>query len=90
MFSHRLALALGRTVSQLLAELSPAELRDWQLYDRQAGLPDVAAQWQRATAISVAAAAGGSSVDPAEVMPIMAWDNRPATAQQIAEVFSGR
>ena len=52
LFIHRLALALGRTVEDLLSTLSPQELKGWLLYDRQAGLPDIAAQWQRAASIS--------------------------------------
>ena len=41
-FIHRLALALGRTVSELLEQLTAHELRDWQQFDIQCGLPDVA------------------------------------------------
>jgi hypothetical protein len=88
MFIHRLALALGKTVSELLASLSLEELRDWQQFDRQAGLPDLAAQWQRGVAISVAGAAAGSILDASEYIPLIAWDAKPATAQQIKEVFS--
>jgi len=88
MFIHRLALALGKTVADLLGSLSIEELHDWQQYDRQAGLPDLAAQWQRATAISVAGAAAGATIDASEYMPLLAWDAKPATAQEIKGVFS--
>ena len=88
-FIHRLALALGRTVSELLSQLTASELRDWQQFDRQCGLPDVAAQWQRAQAAAIAAAAAGSTMQPSELLPLISWDQQPATAQDIAEVFRG-
>ena len=88
MFIHRLALALGKTVEELLGRLSIEELHDWQQYDRQAGLPDLAAQWQRATAIAIAGAAAGATLEAAEYMPLLAWDAKPATAQEIKGVFS--
>lgn len=88
MFLHRLALALGRTVGELLASLSLEELRDWQTFDRQAGLPDIAAQWQRGVAVSIAAAAAGGQMDAADYVPLLSWDSQPATPQQIKEVFS--
>jgi len=88
LFIHRLALALGRTVEDLLSTLSPQELKGWLLYDRQAGLPDIAAQWQRAASISVAAAAAGSNVDPREYIPVLAWGDKRATAQDIRKAFT--
>ena len=87
MFIHRLALALGKTVEELLGSLSIEELHDWQQFDHQAGLPDLAAQWQRATAISVAGAAAGATIEAAEYMPLLAWDAKPATAQEIKGAF---
>ena len=87
MFVHRLALALGKTVAELLRTLSVEELHDWVQFDRQAGLPDLAAQWQRAAAVSISAAAGGGKLDPADYMPLMAWDKQPATAQDILGAF---
>ena len=88
MFIHRLALALGKTVRELLADLSISELHDWQQFDAQAGLPDLASQWQRAAAISVAGAAAGSNIELADYMPLTAWDKSPATAQDIAKAFT--
>ena len=89
-FIHRLALALGRTVGELLEQLTAHELRDWQQFDIQCGLPDVAAQWQRAQSAAIATAAAGSNVSPLELMPVVAWDKKPATAKEIAEVFRGQ
>jgi len=69
---HRLAIALGSTVADI-RQMPVEELRAWQAFDRQAGLPDVAAQWQRGLLISAKASAG-SKVD--DFMPLMAW-NKP-------------
>ena len=88
LFMHRLALSLGKTVSELLATLTPIELRDWLQFDRQAGLPDIAAQWQRAVGISVAAAGLGGSLEVSDYIPLSAWDAKPATAQDIAKAFT--
>jgi len=88
LFMHRLALSLGKTVSELLATLTPLELRDWLQFDRQSGLPDIAAQWQRAAAISVAGAVAGSNLETSDYIPLTAWDQTPATPQEIAKVFS--
>lgn len=90
MFVHRLALALGRTVSDLLEQMTASELRDWQQFDRQAGLPDVASQWQRAQAVAMQAASNGARLEAKDYMPLISWDPQPATAQQIAEVFRGK
>jgi len=87
MFIHRLALALGKTVRELLADLTTSELHDWQQFDAQAGLPDIAAQWQRAAAISVAGAVAGSNLETRDYIPLTAWDKKPATAQDIAKAF---
>jgi hypothetical protein len=87
MFIHRLALALSKTVEELLSTLSASELRDWAQFDRQAGLPDLSAQWQRAVAISVAGAAAGSTLEAIEYMPLMAWDSKPATAEDVRRAF---
>jgi hypothetical protein len=69
---HRLAIALGSTVADI-KQMPVEDLRAWQSFDRQAGLPDVAAQWQRGLLISAKASAG-SKVD--DFMPLMAW-NKP-------------
>jgi len=88
LFMHRLALSLGKTVTELLATLTPLELRDWLQFDHQAGLPDIAAQWQRAVGISVTAAAAGGTLAAEDYIPLSAWDAKPATAQDIAKVFT--
>ena len=88
LFMHRLALSLGRTVGELFASLSISELRDWMQFDSQAGLPDIAAQWQRAVGITVAAAAHGGTLEARDYIPVIAWDSKPATAHDIAEAFT--
>jgi len=88
LFMHRLALSLGRTVGELFASLSVSELGDWMQFDTQAGLPDIAAQWQRAVGIATTAASHGGTLEAKDYIPVLAWDSKPATAQDIAEAFT--
>lgn len=70
---HRIALALGLTIPQILA-MPAQELHSWRQFDTQCGLPDVSAQWQRALLISSKARPG---TDPQSFMPLVAW-NKPS------------
>jgi hypothetical protein len=79
---HRLALALGQTLDKV-DDMPAKELHAWRKFDRQCGLPDVAAQWQRALLMSSKAKPG---TDIQTFMPLIAW-NKPSGAAALLEML---
>lgn len=77
----RLALALGKTVRQLLAEMDSAELSEWLAFNSEYNLPDgffVAAT----TSMAVARSIGGSKVEAGDFAPIFRVPAREQTAEE--------
>lgn len=83
---HRLALALGLTLSQIQA-IPVDELHAWQAFDSKHGLPDVAAQWQRALSLGVHAKQG---TDLKQFMPLFAWNAPTGTDALLMRLRHGQ
>tara|TARA_Y100001934_G_C12092003_1_gene649704 strand:- start:147 stop:425 length:279 start_codon:yes stop_codon:yes gene_type:complete len=84
-FMHRLALALGLTLSAVEA-LPAAEVAAWRQFDACSGLPDVGPQWQRAAAL---VAATGSKKPLEDFMPVMAWSKPRGPDALLAKLKAG-
>lgn len=81
-FIFKLALALGRTVDELLASMSSAELSEWIAFDRVERLPDP--YWIGGMIASVVAnSIAGAKTTPSDFIPREEIKPRQTQAEMI-------
>lgn len=84
-FIFRLALALGRTVDELLHSISSAELSEWIAFDRVERLPDP--YWIGGmTASVIANSVAGAKTTPADFIPREVEKPRQTQAEMIRNI----
>tara|TARA_Y100000310_G_scaffold112096_1_gene110523 strand:- start:215 stop:535 length:321 start_codon:yes stop_codon:yes gene_type:complete len=90
MFYHRLALALGMTVSEMLQKMSSAELTDWLAYWRLDPFGEERADLRAGIVAATTAnvwAGKGKRAKPADFMPKFDTPSKRQTADQMRAQF---
>lgn len=81
----RLALALGVPLHDVV-RLPLEQLRRWRHFDRTHGLPDIAAQWQRALGVLMQTS---GHRQPSDYMPLIAWSRPRGTEALLERLHNG-
>lgn len=86
-FYFRLALALGKTVEELLSEISSHELTEWYAYNRLEPIPE---PWRQTglQCSTIASSATGKFIPAEDFMPLPRTEQTPEQVWERFKLFA--